>query len=89
MASDDLLDISTVDHSIFWDGTNSIFIPSLSVDQVPHTGRIEADILDTFAFPETTKTLGFIYRGVSTLNNGIKLDNVKVDFDSTFYGMKI
>ena len=83
-----LLGISRVDHATFWDGTNSVFIPSLSVDQIPQTGRIEADILDNFSFPETIKTLGFIYRGASAHNNGVKLDNLKVDFDSSLYGVK-
>ena len=82
-----LLDISEADHSTFWDGTNSVFIPSLSISDIPQTGVIEAEV-DSFSLGERV-TLRFFYRGASNQNNGVKLDKLIIDFDGTAYGTKI
>jgi len=75
----DLGELGTIiDQAVYFDGTNSLFIPSLTVDQVAQTGVIEASAV---AGGEPV-TLRFFYRGASNINNGLKLDNVKVDFDS-------
>ena len=80
----DLGELNTIiDQVVYFDGTNSLFIPSLTVDQVAQTGVIEAD---TTSGGEPV-VLRFFYRGASNILNGVKLDNIKVDFDPYGAGM--
>ena len=77
---DELSDANNGNPSAFWGaGTNSIFIPNLTANQIPDTATlINSTVVQSGGVNFDTK---ITYRGATDSNNGVLLNNVIADFD--------
>lgn len=74
----DKTSLSDLDPATFWSaGTNSVFVPNLAIDEIPKVGIVQTII----TMGANTYDLKFTYRGVSSSENGVNLNNVLSVFD--------